>query len=83
MNSIEGRESQKVVIQAIEEYTDRHNANHQAHVEGVNDLRTLQTCNPNSLIQSTYPFKLEFNSSLQTGLSSAQVKINGDKYGVN
>ena len=50
--------------------------NHHISEKGVSDLHTLKNCNPKTLIQT-------FGSSLESGLTSAQVKINAEKYGVN
>lgn len=59
MASLDGRECQRTVIQAIEEYTDRHNVNHNVQEKGVNDLNTLQNCSPRTLIQSTKSIYLQ------------------------
>lgn len=45
----DGSQAQKIVSQAIEEYTDRHN--HPIGQSGAKDLQTLSACDPQKLFQ--------------------------------
>ncbi len=52
MAAKDGSQAQKIVAQAIEEYTDRHN--HPIGQGGAKDLQTLSTCDPQRLFQSEF-----------------------------
>jgi hypothetical protein len=48
-----GKISQDIVIQAIEEYTERHSSNINVIENGINDMNTLAKCQPRELVSST------------------------------
>jgi hypothetical protein len=48
-----GKVSQDIVIQAIEEYTERHSSNINVIENGINDMNTLAKCQPRELVSST------------------------------
>jgi hypothetical protein len=60
MSNQKGLESQRIVIKAIEEYTDRHSSNHNVAENGINDMNTLTKCDPKTLVAGTKFSKFSF-----------------------